>query len=138
MEQVIEKQIEQPSSNLDNMEQDTDKDTEKMSSNLDNMEQAIEKHIEQPKFFNLDSKQKLTIKILQEGDQVLNVSYIGTEIHIVVRQKNEEVSIYTVYLDENGQPKLSKKPVIIITHGDGVVQALAIDPDGNEVFSLTA
>ncbi|MCT7951283.1 hypothetical protein NG798_15895 [Ancylothrix sp. C2] len=104
------------------------------------MEQAIEKHIDQPKLFNLDnSKQQLTIKILKEGDQVLNVSYIGTEIHIVVRQKNEEVLTYAVYLDENGQPKLSKKPVMIITHGDGVVEALAIDPkSGEKIFSLNA
>jgi hypothetical protein len=103
------------------------------------MEQAIEKRIEQPINFNLDNnKQKLTIKILKEGDQVLNVSYIGNEIHIVVRQKNEEVLVYAVYLDENGQPKLSKTTGITITHGDGEVEALATDPNsGQQIFSLT-
>jgi hypothetical protein len=104
------------------------------------MEQALEKHTEQPAPFRLDnSKQSLTIKILKEGDQVLNVSYIGDEIHIVVRQQNDEVLIYAASLDENGQPRLSKTPAITITHGNGEVEALATDPNsGQQIFSLTA
>ncbi|CDM94338.1 MAG: hypothetical protein P5702_17790 [Limnospira sp. PMC 1291.21] len=103
------------------------------------MEQALEKHTEQPAPFRLyNSKQSLTIKILKEGDQVLNVSYIGDQIHIVVRQKNEEVLIYVVFLDEGGQPRLSKKPAITITSGDGEVEASAIDPNsGEEILSIT-
>lgn len=82
---------------------------------------------------------RLIIKILKEGDQVLNVSYQGEEIHIVVRQKNEEVSIYSVRRDENGQPKLLKTPYITITYGDGEVEAMATDPrTGQQIFSLTA
>jgi len=93
------------------------------------MEQALEKHTEQPATFRLDnSKQSLIIKILKEGDQVLNVLYIDDKIHIVVRQKNEEVLSYVAFLDENRQPRLSKNPAITITHGDGEVEALVVDP----------
>lgn len=84
-------------------------------------------------------KDRLVVKILKEGDQVLNLSYIGEEIHIVVRKSNEEVFVYSVCRDENGQPKLSKAPEITITHGDGEVEAVATDPrTGEQIFSLTA
>lgn len=82
---------------------------------------------------------QLIVKLLKEGDQVLNVSYIGDQIHIVVRKKDQQVFVYAVSRDENGQPKLSKSPEIIITHGDGEVEARATDPTtGEEIFSLTA
>lgn len=83
-------------------------------------------------------KDKLTVKILKEGDQVLSVSHIGEEIYIVVRKPNEEVFVYSVARDQNGQPKLSKAPEITITHGDGEVEAWATDANGQQVFSLTA
>lgn len=104
------------------------------------MEQALEKHTEQPATFRLDnSKQSLIIKILKEGDQVLNVLYIDDKIHIVVRQKNEEVLSYVASYDESGQPILSKNPAITITHGDREVEALAIDPNsGQPILSITA
>ena len=80
---------------------------------------------------------RLIVKILQKGEQVLNVSYIGEEIHIVVRKLNEEVCVYSVSRDQNGQPKLSKTPAITITHGDGEVEAWATDANGQEVLSIT-
>lgn len=83
-------------------------------------------------------KDRLIVKILKEGAQVLNVSHIGEEIHIVVRQPNEEVFVYSVCRDQNGQPKLSKAPEITITHGDGEVEAWATDASGQQIFSLTA
>jgi hypothetical protein len=88
----------------------------------------------------LDNNQKsLIIKILKQGDQVLNVSYIGDKIHIAVRQKNEEVLSYVASYDESGQPRLSKNPAITITYGDGEVEALAVDPNsGQEILSITA
>ncbi|OCR01170.1 hypothetical protein BCD67_17535 [Oscillatoriales cyanobacterium USR001] len=81
---------------------------------------------------------RLIVKILQKGEQVLNVSYIGEEIHIVVRKLNEEVCVYSVSRDQKGQPKLSKTPAITITHGDGEVEAWATDANGQEVLSITA
>ncbi len=83
-------------------------------------------------------KDRLAIKILKKGDQVLNVSHMGAEIHIVVRKPNEEVFVYSVFRDENGQPKLSKAPEISITYGDGEVEALVTDANGQEVLSITA
>lgn len=83
-------------------------------------------------------KDKLIVKILKEGDQVLNVSHIGEEIHIVVRKLNEEVFVHSVTRDQNGQPKLSKTPEITITYGDGEVEAWATDANGKKVLSLTA
>lgn len=83
-------------------------------------------------------KDRLIVKILKEGDQVLNVSHIGEEIHIVVRKPNEEVLVYSVSREQNGQPKLSKAPVMTITHGDGEVEAWVTNVNGQEVFSLTA
>lgn len=83
-------------------------------------------------------KDRLIVKILKEGDQVLNVSHIGEAIHIVVRKPNEEVFVYSVSRDAHGQPKLSKLPEITITHGDGEVEARATDASGQEVLSITA
>jgi hypothetical protein len=83
-------------------------------------------------------KDRLIVKILKEGDQVLNVSHIGNEIHIVVRKPSEEVFVYSVSRDQNGQPKLSKAPEITITHGDGEVEAWKADDNGQQIFSLTA
>ncbi|MEG4800804.1 hypothetical protein QUB63_13860 [Microcoleus sp. ARI1-B5] len=83
-------------------------------------------------------KNRLIVKILKEGDQVLNVSHIGEEIHIVVRKQNEEVFVYSVFRDQNGQPKLSKAPEITITHGDDEVEAWATDASGQELLSITA
>jgi hypothetical protein len=82
-------------------------------------------------------KDSLIVKILQEGDKVLNVSHQGEEIHIVVQKSNEEVVVWVLYRDEKGQPILSKIPEITITFGDGMVEARATDSNGQEFFSLT-
>lgn len=83
-------------------------------------------------------KENLLIKILKEGDQVLNVWHSDSKIYVVVRKLNEEVFVYCVAPDNDGQPALSTAPVITITHGDGLVEAWATDEDGTKVFSLTA
>jgi hypothetical protein len=83
-------------------------------------------------------KDSLIVKILQEGDKVLNVSHQGEKIHIVVQKSNEEVVVWVLYRDEKGQPILSKTPEITITLGDGVVEAWATDSNGQQVLSITA
>ncbi|MBE9128635.1 MULTISPECIES: hypothetical protein [unclassified Coleofasciculus] len=83
-------------------------------------------------------KNKLSVKILKEGDQILNVWPSGADIYIAVRSRNEEVFVYSVTQDQNGQPKLSKAPEITITHGDGEVEAWGTDASGKQIFSLTA
>lgn len=80
----------------------------------------------------------LIVEILKEGDKILNVSINDPKIYISVRKANEEVVVYSVTRDKNGQPKLEKYPAITITFGDGTVKATGKDSNGNEVYSLTA
>ena len=83
-------------------------------------------------------KDRLIIKILKEGDRVLNVWHSNGEIYVVVRKPNEEVFVHSIAPDENGQPRLSTAPEVTITNGDGVVEAWATDENAKQVFSLTA
>lgn len=89
-------------------------------------------------FKEVESMNQLVIKILKEGDQVLNVGYRDGGMYVVVRQPNEEVLVYSIAQDENGQPRLSTETLIQITHGEGEVEALVTDKNGNQIFSLTA
>lgn len=82
-------------------------------------------------------KSSLVVKILQEGDQVLNVWHSEGEIYVVVKKPSGAASIYSIGQDEAGQPRLSST-IVSIEHGDGSVEALATDQNGVQVFSLTA
>jgi len=51
---------------------------------------------------------KMTVKILKEGDQVINVWSDNSSYFIAVKQQTGEVCVYSVTLDEEKKPRLSR------------------------------
>jgi hypothetical protein len=68
---------------------------------------------------------RLTIKLLKKGDTVLNVWHSDSQINIAIKRE-EEVFVYRVEPDENGQPRLSNAPTITLTYGEGEVTKMEI------------
>ena len=64
----------------------------------------------------------IMVKILREGDEVLNVLPNSSGYCISIR-RNKEVYVYSVTLDENNLPRIDKNNSLIITFGDDEVQA---------------
>ncbi len=65
----------------------------------------------------------ISIKILREGDQVLNVWSNETGNYVAVKRENGEVYVYSVTLDENQVPRINPSSSFIITFGDGEIEA---------------
>ena len=65
---------------------------------------------------------KMIVKILKEGDQVLNVWPNGLGYCITVRRQNSEVYVCSIVLDENKVPRIEKKHPLIITFGDDEIE----------------
>ena len=80
----------------------------------------------------------LTIRILKKGDKVLNVWHSDNRLHIAIKKSKGEIFIHQVERDENGQPRVSTTPKIIITYGEWEVEALTTDQNGKSILSITA
>lgn len=65
----------------------------------------------------------ISIKVLKEGDQVLNVWSNNSVTHFSVKSKNGEVYVYSVILDENHVPRIDQSSSFIITFGEGEIEA---------------
>jgi hypothetical protein len=85
---------------------------------------------------SLDSV-KLTVKILEPEDKVLNVWKDSDGYFIVVQKGNGEVIIYSVKLDEHKNPRLDKAHPLTITYGTGSVEASFIQEE-EEIKVITA
>jgi len=65
----------------------------------------------------------ISIKILRQGDQVLNVWSNETATYVAVKRENGEVYVYCVTLDDNHAPRIDQSSSFIITFGDGEIEA---------------
>jgi hypothetical protein len=65
----------------------------------------------------------ISIKILRQGDQVLNVWSNETGTYVAVKRENGEVYVYCVTLDDNQAPRIDQSSSFIITFGDGEIEA---------------
>ncbi|BAB73408.1 hypothetical protein H6G10_06865 [Anabaena cylindrica FACHB-170] len=79
----------------------------------------------------VEANVRLTVKILKDGDQVLNVWYCNSSYFVAIRQNNGEVCVYSVTLDEEKIPRLSKTPPLKVTFGEGEVEAIISSEDGD-------
>jgi len=61
----------------------------------------------------VEANVRLTVKILKDGDQVLNVWYCNSSYFVAIRQNNGEVCVYSV------------------TFGEGEVEAIISSEDGD-------
>jgi hypothetical protein len=85
----------------------------------------------------------ISIKILREGDQVLNVWSNETGTYVAVKREKGEVYVYSVTLDENQAPRIDQRSSFIITFGDGEIEAtipvsveqVAHESQGNQTLS---
>lgn len=66
----------------------------------------------------------MQIGILKKGDQVLNVwAPSSSTMKIAVKSnKNDEVYIYSVTIDDQNLPRVDQKDTLIITHGNGEIK----------------
>ncbi len=62
------------------------------------------------------------MKILQEGDHVVNIWSEFNAILVAVRHLNEEVEIFRLEADEEGLPRLNPRGTWQITFGDGEIE----------------
>lgn len=80
---------------------------------------------------------RCTVKILKDGDQVLNVWYCDSTYFIAVRQKNDEVCVYSVALDEEKMPRLSKTLPLKVTFGEGEIEVILTSDSGEVTRVIT-
>ncbi|HAX76059.1 MAG TPA: hypothetical protein DCY88_09545 [Cyanobacteria bacterium UBA11372] len=83
-----------------------------------------------------EKKVTINVKILKEGERVLNVSHSGSSYYITVGKENGECYVCSLTLDENGNPRLEKTPPLTITFGEGEVEAL-VESAGEEIRVIT-
>ncbi|WP_139276644.1 hypothetical protein [Spirulina major] len=77
----------------------------------------------------------VTMKILSEGEEVLNFWPTDLGYRIVIKNANGEVSLHSVRLDEQQIPRLDLEPELIITRKDDLhdgpeIQTEINTPDG--------
>ena len=72
----------------------------------------------------VDANIKMTVKILREGDQVINLWQCDSSYFIAVRQQNGESCVYSVSLDEEGVPRLGRTQPLKVTFGEGEIEAI--------------
>jgi hypothetical protein len=58
------------------------------------------------------------IKILKEGEEVLNLWPTESGYHVVIKNRKGEVSVISISLDENKMPRINQTPNLMITHMD--------------------
>ncbi|MCC3532579.1 MAG: hypothetical protein JGK40_32135 [Microcoleus sp. PH2017_21_RUC_O_A] len=74
---------------------------------------------------------KMTVKILKEGDQVINVWQIDSSYFIAVKQQSGEVCVYCVTLDEEKKPRLSRNSPLTIAFGEGEIESIFTTETGD-------
>ena len=67
---------------------------------------------------------KMTVKILKEGDQVINVWSDNSSYFIAVKQQSGEVCVYSVTLDEEKKPRLSRNSPLTVAFGEGEIESI--------------
>lgn len=72
----------------------------------------------------VNSEISVNVKILKEGDHVLNIWFENSVIQIAVRHKNEEVEIFSLEPDEQGLPCINYKRTWYISFGDREIEIL--------------
>ena len=65
----------------------------------------------------------IKIKILKEGERVLNVWQDGIATRIVVQKPNGEACIYAISLDDNNLPRINPERSWIVAFGDNEIEA---------------
>jgi hypothetical protein len=58
------------------------------------------------------------IKILKEGEEVINLWTIDSGYHVVIKNQKGEVFVISISLDENKMPRINQTPNLVITHID--------------------
>ncbi|QSV64881.1 MAG: hypothetical protein HEQ26_21160 [Dolichospermum sp. DL01] len=58
------------------------------------------------------------IKILKEGEEVINLWPIDSGYHVVIKNQKGEVFVISINLDENKMPRINQTPNLVITHID--------------------
>ncbi|MCC3464413.1 MAG: hypothetical protein JGK33_33345 [Microcoleus sp. PH2017_11_PCY_U_A] len=74
---------------------------------------------------------KMTVKILKEGDQVINVWQIDSSYFIAVKQQSGDVCVYCVTLDEEKKPRLSRNSPLTIAFGEGEIESIFTTETGD-------
>jgi hypothetical protein len=79
------------------------------------------------------------IKILKEGEEVLNLWSTESGYHVVIKNQKGEVSVISISLDENKMPRINQTPNLVITHMDesGIMEVVTVKetPDGKLTMS---
>ncbi|WP_293299140.1 hypothetical protein [Microcoleus sp. PH2017_11_PCY_U_A] len=73
----------------------------------------------------------MTVKILKEGDQVINVWQIDSSYFIAVKQQSGDVCVYCVTLDEEKKPRLSRNSPLTIAFGEGEIESIFTTETGD-------
>lgn len=78
------------------------------------------------------------IKILDEGDSVLNIWPVESGYNIAVRKKSGEVSVILVTLDENKYPRIQHTPNLSIEFKENDIEEVeTIFPTANGVVKTS-
>ncbi len=85
----------------------------------------------------MENNLKVIVKILRDGDEVINVWPTEAGYCIAVRQKNGEVYVCSLTLDENKNPRVEKSRPLTITFGHDEVEA-TLEKEGEKFKVITA
>lgn len=84
---------------------------------------------------DVNRKIGVKMKILQEGDHVVNIWSEPNAILVAVRHLNEEVEIFRLEPDEDGLPRLNPHNTWQITFGDGEIEVFGtLQKDTNQSY----
>jgi hypothetical protein len=79
------------------------------------------------------------IKILKEGEEVLNLWPTDTGYHVVIKNQKGEVSVMSISLDEDKIPRINQTPNLIITHMDeaGIAEVVTKQETPNGTVTMS-
>ncbi len=80
------------------------------------------------------------IKILKEGEEVLNLWTTDSGYHVVIKNQKGEVSVISISLDENKMLRINQTPNLIITHMDeaGIAEVVAKKETPHDTVTVSA